>query len=206
MNILADTSTVVIAGLWNVNIFTPDWIATNIFKKKEPPILIEFPMNGLAPIRFTFENVRFFPSIDKVFFSLKKFDIESYKVIVNYALELIKILPHTPNMVIGLNFGFSEENNSKIKNIFDLTNNDSFFKKGEIINSEIRKQIKINDNILLNIFLKYSSIINIDINYHIIFNIIDNLNILLNDDLIIDYYSKTLDLLKSAYDLILEEK
>ena len=57
MKPLVDNFTVVIVGLWNINIFTPEWLKNNLFEiNNEEKLLIELPINGFGPTRFSYDK------------------------------------------------------------------------------------------------------------------------------------------------------
>jgi hypothetical protein len=101
------TWTVVIIGRWNVSIFNPDWLGRCLFDNKE--LLVDFPMEPGLPLRITGDNVLFIPHSDRIVFGAREGTDPYLRHMEALAVKLLGILPHTPIMAVGVNFGYEVE-------------------------------------------------------------------------------------------------
>jgi hypothetical protein len=117
-----DNSTIVIVGFWNIGIFTPDWLANNVFDSKE--VILEVGLNPGLPRRFTADGITIIPSEDRLILSPKELGNTSLSKMESIACKLLSTLPHTPVRSAGVNFGFEDNSSlnplaSKIPIIFE---------------------------------------------------------------------------------------
>jgi hypothetical protein len=101
------TWTIVLIGRWNVSIFNPEWLGKNLFDNKE--LLVDFPMEPGLPLRITGDNVLMIPHSDRIVFGAKEGTDAYLHHMEALALKLLGILPHTPVMAVGVNFGYEVE-------------------------------------------------------------------------------------------------
>jgi hypothetical protein len=101
------TWTIAIIGRWNVSIFNPDWLGKNLFDNKE--LLVDFPMEPGLPLRITGDNVLLIPHSDRIVFGAKEGTDAYLQHMEALTVKLLGILPHTPVMAVGVNFGYEVE-------------------------------------------------------------------------------------------------
>lgn len=107
MKVIQDSWNIVLAGNWNVAIFSPHWLSKNLFHSDS--ITLEFPLVPGLPPRFTAEGVIIFPSSDRVIFAPRTLTDELLTKTEKMACELLNLLQHTPITAVGVNFGFIEK-------------------------------------------------------------------------------------------------
>jgi hypothetical protein len=107
MRPIRDGWTIVLAGAWNPRIFTPDWLATNVFNLAN--ISLEFPIQPLAPYRFHGNNVTIVPSQDRVVLAPENLRDETLVEMEHQAIRILELLPHTPLSAVGTNYRFMED-------------------------------------------------------------------------------------------------
>jgi len=192
---------IVIVGGWNKSIFTPQWVSSKLFKKSG--ILYEFPLNINAPPRYTDNEVRLFIETNKIILSALVPSDENLNKIEQLAINVVELLPHTPVISFGINFGFVEDiEKSSILNNFNINDNADITEiMGEIIETNITRTIKI-ENVLLNFnIIKNQQKISIDFNIHFTINeALDVKNIFIKKSFI-KYKNEILSILKNLYDL-----
>jgi hypothetical protein len=108
MKIVAEGWNVVVVGAWNVAILNPEWLGRNLFKDSN--VQVEIPIGGqpVALMRVTSAGVRVLTAPDRVIFSPVKIDDGSLRRVEECAVDLLRQLPHTPLVAIGVNFKFVE--------------------------------------------------------------------------------------------------
>lgn len=111
MKAIRDAWNVVLAGNWNLAIFSPNWLSKNLFGSES--ITIEFPLVPGLPPRFTAEGVTVLPSTDCVMLAPKTLTDDALKRTEGMACKLLNLLPHTPISALGVNFGFLEKEPSE---------------------------------------------------------------------------------------------
>lgn len=111
MELVKDSATLVLVGIWNPAILNPEWLARYVFNKgdKEVPVTLEFtPFPGLPP-RLTIEGIVIQPGRTRVVIRLPdKLGEEELDKAGGVAAALFKELPHTPIRAVGQNFEFVE--------------------------------------------------------------------------------------------------
>lgn len=107
MKVIQDSWNIVLAGNWNVSIFSPNWLSKNLFHSDS--ITLEFPLVPGLPPRFTAEGVILLPSPERVIFAPRTLTDEFLTKTEEMACELLNLLQHTPISAVGVNFGFLEK-------------------------------------------------------------------------------------------------
>lgn len=166
MNIRDSSVNVIILGGWNLNIFTPKWIANKLLKEEK--VQIEFAINKSAPTRFTGSGIRVIPMFDRLMIMPVNNEDATLEKIKEVVIELMTLLPHTPVSAFGINFGFIEpEPEPELLKYFNLDDNEGYLQDFEEIKQIEIKRSLIKDGLHVNISLaKVDSQVNIDFNYH----------------------------------------
>jgi hypothetical protein len=115
-----DKWTVVVAGSWNVRVFSPDWIGKNL--TEERPISVEVSLSQPANLmRFIVGGLTIVPVEDRLIVGVQDPTIALMAKAEAVALKAVKLLPHTPIAAVGLNFGFEDEAlNEKLSRLFRI--------------------------------------------------------------------------------------
>ena len=104
-------STAVLAGAWNKGIFTPPWIAKQVFAEDgEIPVELAIAFGADERLlRFPTKKVEFRVSDARIIVNPTDLEEESLRA-VNASVEaVLRVLCHTPISAIGFNFAFSTE-------------------------------------------------------------------------------------------------
>ena len=105
MTIQSDSMTLVLAGRWNRYIFTPTWVAENLFQT--PEVRVEVAIDNLeAPIRYEYQNIRFAIEPARIIFTSLENEPEVFTSIESKAKHLCELLPQTPVIGYGINIVF----------------------------------------------------------------------------------------------------
>jgi len=135
--------TIVIPGLWNERIFTPEWITKYLYVDDPKKIEIEIPAQSGLPFRFIFGNLLLIPQSDRIIVGLKTLDDDTLKRAEELALKILETLPHTPIFSFGINFGFDLSNHPEFAALFNTMDiKDLSENRFEIIGSEIKHTLK----------------------------------------------------------------
>lgn len=162
----------VLVGSWNRNIFTPDWVAKNIFKESNE-IKVEFSINYFdAPLRLSQSNIMMVTANDRITFFPIKIDLQTCERIELMVKNLCELLPHTPITAYGINFGVSEqEPDELLLKRFNFGDDNLFSDAGFLLSSKaLIRSISIDDG-TLNIKAYFDNgKIDFDFNFHFIVN------------------------------------
>src|SRR6056297_3146666 len=96
-------------GNWNKKIFTPSWVAANLFELKENKIEAFFNPNEMD-MGFKLEDVSLFPKDTSVEIKLDKINDKSIELSGKLLNRLLALLPHTPLRAIGVNVRYKFNN------------------------------------------------------------------------------------------------
>ncbi len=121
-----------INGLWNVGIFSVDWLKQYVFKAEE--IMLEVGITAHLPQRFTADNVTLMPVSGNLMLIPADFDDATLIRVEEIAYQLLDILPHTPVSAVGFNFGY-EIDESSITDMLPLLLKDQFSAQDLIVSS-----------------------------------------------------------------------
>jgi len=100
-------------GNWNKKIFTPSWVAANLFELKENKIEALFNPNEMD-MGFKLEDVSLFPKDTSVEIKLDEINNKSIELGGKLLNRLLALLPHTPLRAIGVNIRYKFENKEDI--------------------------------------------------------------------------------------------
>lgn len=112
MKIVAENSTLVLAGSWNPAILTPNWIAKTILKLPPEPhfdVKVEMQVAQGAVQRLSFLGLSYVASPQFLVFFIDPANTEAAAKAVRVARGVLEILSHTPITGVGCNFDFVVE-------------------------------------------------------------------------------------------------
>ena len=207
MQLVPESLTFVIAGKWNKYILTLDWVAKNIFT--EDQINVEFSMEPDLPFRYHKGFIRFIPTNSNVTFQALNTEKQTLDDIQKKSKDLISLLDKTPIMAFGVNVSYKEDSPSPdLLNLFNLS--DNLDEEYSILKSDIMRTIRINDRTVLNLSLSLME--NTDVimkcNFHTETKTVKEYLEYFeeNEDVFYKYYNKSKEILKNAYNLIVQEE
>ena len=101
-----DNCNIVLAGLWNRAIFTPEWVGRLLFKQVEVETLISIMPHMPIVYRNTQVAMEVAPAV--VAFRPRTLNDECLRASENMAYKVLDTLRDTPLMGVGVNFGFTD--------------------------------------------------------------------------------------------------
>jgi len=159
--------TITLVGHWNVRIFSPEWVATNLFEV--PEVQAEVAIGPeLGPIRYIWGNVVLVPSPHQLIVGMRDSERLTLEKASSVATNLLALLPHTPIRAFGINFGFIEENPSDdLVKLFQLSDSAKLSDMHcDILKTELHRAVQI-DGKLLNLLLGLDNgKLSVRLNYH----------------------------------------
>jgi len=144
-------NTLVIAGLWNIAIFTPEWVAKYLLPNTQ--LNVEFPINMIGSLKFSTDELSIFIVEGKLNLAINKHSDDVLIKIGELANQLADYLPHTPVTAFGLNYIYENEFDSKINSCLTINDNEKFGGLGLVVESTsiIRKFNKENCTLTLTV-------------------------------------------------------
>lgn len=159
---------VVIAGYWNRAILTPAGIGRRLFNLEEgTPVLVEVPMDGLAPPRVKNEGLTIIAEMGRLFIGADDSKYASLDRARAIAVNAIESLPETPLTAAGFNIRFRvDEPSDKLLAITscgaDTLLSDSAF---VIEERTLKRALNWKDGIL-NLSINQGQSVRIELNFH----------------------------------------
>ncbi len=145
-----DQWTVVLAGQWNIRIFSPGWVGRELFNDKKVQVEVGIG-SGASNIRYLTQELVVIPADTMIVIGIKRIDDEVLKKAEELASRILNILPHTPVSGFGINFGYSIDTSETLHKLFKLNDLDALSAKGyEVRRTEILRSLKV-DNQKLNL-------------------------------------------------------
>lgn len=206
MILKTDYNLLVLIGLWNKNIFNPEWISRFLLPK-EKKLTREFLLNvdGLSDglSRVSSDKIRIFVIGNKLnLVPLNTYE-ETFEIIQELAIKTADYLPHTPVNAFGVNFIFEE----------DSTNIDESLKRLLIINdfsrlidfgasiksSQHRHSLEIDKRVLNILVTSDESKIIFDFNFHFDILNLSEFKEKISSNPILDLKKAALNIMKEVY-------
>lgn len=162
-----ETWTIVLRGLWNVRIFSPEWVAANLFNTAQIDMDVAIGP-GTFQLRFRRQNITMVALEDAITISCNGATLDALVEAEAVAVRLLDLLSHTPVTAIGINFGFLEEYPSTtMLELFTLGDQDSLAEHpAEVERIDITRSIRLDRGVLN---LKHSLVndqVEISFNFH----------------------------------------
>lgn len=171
----------VIAGVWNLGILTPQWYAKEfpaLIKQKEfSSVEIEI---GTGALKIPIENIVINPNPGKLIFFSQNEDSSKFELIEKLAAGTVEKLPHTPIIALGHNISyFIDEKKFKLFESDMLDKCEDFYKNEAAI-SALNSQKIIHslsfEKFTLNLTYEFSRKKNsVSFNYHYEVSLIDKI-------------------------------
>jgi hypothetical protein len=103
-----DTWGIVLAGYWNRMIFTPDWVGSKLFHQDN--IETEIAILPVFPVIYRHPEVSLEASGSRLVFRPRADTPRALRRAEEMALTVLRDLPNTPLIGVGVNFSFAERN------------------------------------------------------------------------------------------------
>jgi hypothetical protein len=157
---------VVIAGFWNRMIFTPQWVAQNIYELPEIEALVAFA--PIVPVIYRDESVEMRMSATRLEFIAREHRDENLTRAEQLASRVLERLAVTPVTAVGINFAFSENQpNDRLLELFNFSDNAELADRGWGIDAKrIVRTLSQAEQVLNLTYSLTGTIIGIDLNYH----------------------------------------
>jgi hypothetical protein len=98
--------TVVIRGHWNRMVFSPAWVARELFRTDEVEVLVPFSLKD--PVIFRKDGLSIHVGDDRVMLTVSRPVVATLAIAEDMAKTILNILRHTPVAAFGINFRFKE--------------------------------------------------------------------------------------------------
>jgi len=118
MKLVTDYNTLVIIGLWNRHIFTPEWVGKFLLPDTE--LTAEYPLNIEGSFRVSSDKLRIFVIGNRLHIIPLIDEISVFDSIQETALKIGTYLPHTPVNAVGVNFLFKATRAELKDDVFNL--------------------------------------------------------------------------------------
>ena len=106
----ASINTIVIVGAWNLAIFTPEWVRTNVLREEDyPEVKLMYPLNVLHSLRFSTGKFDFCIAENRFMFTLTEKSDRAEKDMIGIVTTICQKLSHTPVTAMGINFVFETD-------------------------------------------------------------------------------------------------
>ncbi|MGB0679583.1 MAG: hypothetical protein ACPGUV_07980 [Polyangiales bacterium] len=121
--------TIVLAGLWNTQIFHARWLAAHVFETE--PVELQVPTVPGLPQRFRASGVIVSPEGHQVILAPEELETGCIEKMERMAGKTVALLPHTPFHAVGFNYGFKmADTDEKLLNHFEDRDIDKFSDAG----------------------------------------------------------------------------
>ncbi|UZJ43736.1 hypothetical protein OOT55_13875 [Marinimicrobium sp. C6131] len=202
MSAIKNSFSVVLAGGWNPQIFTQNWISENLCENTSSEISFLYPVgNTQLPPRIEFENILLEATTKTLRFACNGDSLDSVddlKKVGEVAKKTLELLIHTPINGMGVNFGF-EYQGDQLVTVDEFKTDDSGIiesqYEAEII--EISRSLRFSNDVVLNLKTVYKDdLVVINFNFHHDSHTPGECAKYLTSDIIDEYYNSTQRLLR----------
>ena len=96
---------VILAGAWDVRLFTPEWLSTHLFYNGQLDVELGVGA-GFHTIRFVGDQVVITPTPERLVFGVREATPACLSAAVSAATLILGLLPHTPVAGAGINISY----------------------------------------------------------------------------------------------------
>ncbi len=157
---------IVLAGIWNRAIFTPQWVKDLLFHEPEVETLLSVMPH--LPIIYRNAQVAIEVSTPRVAFRPRRLDDDTIQAAETMAYAVLDKLRDTPLLAVGVNLAFVEENPSReLVRLFDFPDNQHIGEAGwDLQERRIARKIRRGNDTLNLTFVFDGQMLSIEFNYH----------------------------------------
>ena len=200
-----DGCNIVLAGLWNRAIFTPEWVSRLLFNQPEVETLLSVMPH--MPIIYRNKQVSMEIAPSRLAFKPRSMRDESLRVAERMAHTVLKTLQDTPLLGVGINFAFTDEDARRdLVQLFDFGDGPTLSSNGwDTETRRIMRRLKNGDDMLNLVLTLEGSRLDVEFNFHT--DTTDNaLSQAAVADRIVRLRNAAHKLLASTYDLTVENE
>ncbi len=160
------TWNIVLAGLWNQAVFTPEWVGRRLFHNKEVEALISIMPR--MPLIYRNENVAIEVAPERLVVRPRRINDTCLLAAEGTAHEALRALQDTPLMGVGVNFAFTEsEPHRDLVALFDIADRLSLTEEGwETEERRLVRRLR-HEGDVLNLTLAWNGRdMDVEFNYH----------------------------------------
>ncbi len=157
---------IVLAGIWNRAIFTPEWVGRLLFHQAEVEILLSILPQ--LPIVYRNNQVAIEVASPRLVFRPRRLDDECIQAAEGMAHTVLDTLRDTPLMAVGVNFAFVESNPRRdIMRLFDFRDNAAIIEDGwDLQEHRIFRRIQRGGDTLILTLVFDGQEVTVEFNYH----------------------------------------
>lgn len=189
----------VIVGAWNQLIFSKDWVKEFLFP--EVDIIVENPVVPNTTIAFGTEDYRILIQENRLTFFALQETPEVYADIEKRAVQILKLLNHTPLSAFGINFVFHLNYTEALLHIKPVEDQIFFKGQGYYEDVVVLHRTFIKDNYQLTVTFNFSTNdVKVDVNFNFQINSSNLFLELFKDGLLQEKKTEIMQLIKMRYD------
>lgn len=200
-NLIKNIGTLVVVGKWNVHVFAPEWVKSNLFESEEMQISVALPT---GPYKFRGKYFELTVSENRLQFEL--FEEESAKIEAVEALRtILRLLIQTPVTAFGININYLSD--ADLSHFFHNLIQGEKYSADTETKREIKWSLNKTDGSSTNIRLleEKDGIFKFDVNYnYIVGKCTDILSLLVDDEIIIKKTEECEQMLRHEFNLNFE--
>lgn len=203
-NLIKNIGTLVVVGKWNVNVFVPEWVKSNLFEGEDMQISVALPT---GPYQFRGKSFEITISENRLHFELLT-EEESAKIDAVEALRtILRLLIQTPVTAFGININYLTD--ADMSNFFPESIQPNAYMAGIEINREIKWSLvdkASNNSTNIRLVEEKDGVFKFDVNYnYIVSKCTDILSLIDDNDVIIKKKEECKQLLKDSFNLNFED-
>lgn len=162
-----DEWTIVLPGAWNSRVFSPQWVAQHLLHKEK--LEIELGVSTTGPhIRYRTNNIVLIPKDDRLIIGALNGEDGTLEQMERVACMTLELLPHTPIVAAGVNFGFLEASpEPDLLTLFETADLRALTKFGcEVPLTELRRELKTDAGVVNLKHVFRDGTVKIHVNFH----------------------------------------
>lgn len=161
-----ETWTVVVAGGWNVRIFSPEWVAKHLMK--DTPVSVEIALAAPIQLKFSADGLVLIPADDRLIAGVQEATVDAMDRAEEVVVRALELLPYTPTAAFGVNFGFEDElPGPQITELFRLSDLPNLSEFGcAIKQSSVTHRLDVNGKVLNVTHSLVDGIAQLHLNFH----------------------------------------
>lgn len=205
-----DTWGIVLAGHWNRMIFTPDWVGERLFREDE--VETRIALLPIFPVIYRHDQVTLEASAPRLIFRPRYNTEASLKAAERMAVTVLRDLPNTPLLGVGINFNFVERDPPReLLELFTLGDAAALIRAGlDTQETKLTRSLNSEHGVMMLTLSYDNESVSIEINFHTetpgSTTTANQTAMAAVDGRVVQLRDAALALLRDTYDLRLEEE